>query len=89
MKGLSLQGVCKRFGGVTAADEITLDVPPGRVTGLIGPNGAGKTTIVNLITGMLALSAGSDRVRRPRHQHLRPTGSAGSALPGPSRTSGC
>ena len=58
MKGLSLQGVCKRFGGVTAADEITLDVPAGRVTGLIGPNGAGKTTIVNLITGMLALSAG-------------------------------
>ena len=35
-----------------------LDVPAGRVTGLIGPNGAGKTTIVNLITGMLALSAG-------------------------------
>jgi len=58
VKGLSLQGVCKRFGGVTAADEVSFDVPPGRVTGLIGPNGAGKTTIVNLITGMLALTAG-------------------------------
>jgi branched-chain amino acid transport system ATP-binding protein len=58
VKGLSLQGVCKRFGGVTAADEVSFDVPPGRVTGLIGPNGAGKTTIVNLITGMLALTGG-------------------------------
>jgi branched-chain amino acid transport system ATP-binding protein len=58
VNGLSLQAVCKRFGGVTAADGVSFDVPSGRVTGLIGPNGAGKTTIVNLISGMLALTSG-------------------------------
>ena len=58
MKGLALQAVCKAFGGVVAAENVDIDVPPGRVTGLIGPNGAGKTTIVNLITGMIALSSG-------------------------------
>ena len=58
MSGLSLQQVCKRFGGVTAADNVTFEVPPGRITGLIGPNGAGKTTLVNLITGMIPLSSG-------------------------------
>ena len=58
MKGLALQAVCKTFGGLVAAENVDIDVPPGRVTGLIGPNGAGKTTIVNLITGMIALSSG-------------------------------
>lgn len=60
-KALVLDGVCKNFGGVVAAHEVRMQVPPGRVTGLIGPNGAGKTTLVNLITGMLPLSSGSIR----------------------------
>jgi branched-chain amino acid transport system ATP-binding protein len=58
MSALALQSVTKRFGGVVAAEDVTIDVAPGRITGLIGPNGAGKTTIVNLITGMLALTTG-------------------------------
>jgi branched-chain amino acid transport system ATP-binding protein len=58
MSGLALEAVSKRFGGVVAADALTMAVPPGRITGLIGPNGAGKTTVVNLITGMLAVSGG-------------------------------
>jgi branched-chain amino acid transport system ATP-binding protein len=61
MTTLVLESVCKRFGGVIAADNISIEVPAGRVTGMIGPNGAGKTTIVNLITGMLQASSGRIR----------------------------
>jgi branched-chain amino acid transport system ATP-binding protein len=55
---LVLDKVSKAFGGVVAARDVDASIPPGRITGLIGPNGAGKTTIVNLITGMLSLTAG-------------------------------
>jgi branched-chain amino acid transport system ATP-binding protein len=60
-KSLVLDAVCKNFGGVVAAQQVNMQVPAGRVTGLIGPNGAGKTTLVNLITGMLPLTSGSIR----------------------------
>jgi branched-chain amino acid transport system ATP-binding protein len=56
---LSLQGVIKRFGGLTAVDQVSFDVPKGEVFALIGPNGAGKTTLFNCITGMFAPTAGA------------------------------
>ena len=62
MSTLVLDRVSKRFGGVIAADNVSMEVPPGRITGLIGPNGAGKTTIVNLITGMMDLTSGAVRL---------------------------
>jgi branched-chain amino acid transport system ATP-binding protein len=62
MSALVLDQVSKHFGGVVAADKVSMEIPPGRITGLIGPNGAGKSTIVNLVTGMMALSAGSIRL---------------------------
>ena len=62
MSTLVLDKVSKRFGGVVAAENVSMQIPPGRITGLIGPNGAGKSTIVNLITGMMELSGGHIRL---------------------------
>ncbi|WP_201492992.1 ABC transporter ATP-binding protein [Rubrivivax sp. A210] len=55
---LRTQGLCKRFGGITATDQVSLTLPRGARHALIGPNGAGKTTLINLLTGVLAPSAG-------------------------------
>jgi branched-chain amino acid transport system ATP-binding protein len=55
---LSCQGLVKRFGGITATDNVTLNVAKGARHALIGPNGAGKTTLINLLTGVLEPTAG-------------------------------
>jgi len=56
---LKLANVSKRFGGLTVLQDVSFEVPPGKVFGLIGPNGAGKTTVFNLITGLLAPTSGT------------------------------
>ena len=55
---LVLQGIHKRFGGLVAVNNVTLEVYPGDRKGIIGPNGAGKTTLFNLITGALQPTSG-------------------------------
>jgi branched-chain amino acid transport system ATP-binding protein len=55
---LQLRDVTVRFGGLTALDSVSFDVPQGRVTGVIGPNGAGKTTVFNVICGFVRPAAG-------------------------------
>jgi neutral amino acid transport system ATP-binding protein len=67
---LEIDGLTKRFGGVTAVGDCSFAVPEGSVTALVGPNGSGKTTAFNLITGYLRPDAGAIRfagsdVRRP------------------------
>jgi len=49
---LELLHVTRQFGGLTALNDVSLNVPAGRVVGLIGPNGAGKTTLINQISGL-------------------------------------
>lgn len=58
MSFLSLDGVSKRFGGLTAVNEVGFEIAQGEIVGLLGPNGSGKTTLINLLSGALPLSAG-------------------------------
>ncbi|MDQ8731666.1 ABC transporter ATP-binding protein [Bradyrhizobium daqingense] len=56
---LSLRGLTRRFGGLTAVDAIDLDLAKGELVSIIGPNGAGKTTLFNLVTGLDRPDAGT------------------------------
>ena len=73
---LSCQGLVKRFGGITATDNVTLELKQGARHALIGPNGAGKTTLINLLTGVLEPTAGritllgQDITALPPHQRV-------------------
>jgi ABC-2 type transport system ATP-binding protein len=58
MAAISVQGLTKRFGNITAVDDLSFDVPPGTITGFIGPNGAGKTTTLRAVLGLVRPTAG-------------------------------
>jgi ABC-2 type transport system ATP-binding protein len=56
------EGLTKRFGTLTAVDQLTLDIEEGEVFGFLGPNGAGKTTTVRMLAGMISKSSGEAEV---------------------------
>ncbi len=74
---LELRNLHRRFGGITAVDDISFHVNSGEVVSLIGPNGAGKSTCFNLVTGFLKPSSGrvffegADVTGEPPHRMAR------------------
>jgi branched-chain amino acid transport system ATP-binding protein len=74
---LQLRNVTRRFGGVVALDDVSLDVGQGEIAGLIGPNGAGKTTAFNVITRLYRPDSGEvvfdgeNLLRTPPHKVVR------------------
>jgi branched-chain amino acid transport system ATP-binding protein len=69
---LSVSGVTRRFGGLTAVNAMSLRIEAGGITGLIGPNGAGKTTLFNCIAGSLKPTDGTITFQGGRIDGLRP-----------------
>jgi branched-chain amino acid transport system ATP-binding protein len=63
--GLRVTDIGIRFGGVQAAQNVSLHAPAGSITSIIGPNGAGKTTVLNMISGFYAPDSGQIELQRP------------------------
>ncbi|MCX6648736.1 MAG: ABC transporter ATP-binding protein [Candidatus Bathyarchaeota archaeon] len=62
MPGIEAEGLIKRFGSLTAVDNLSFEVDTGEIFGLLGPNGSGKTTTVRLLSCLIAPSGGSAKV---------------------------
>ena len=78
---ISVRGVTKRFGKITAVDDLSLEVHPGVVTGFLGPNGAGKSTTLRIVLGLVAPTEGTATVLGMPYRSLRePTKTVGAVL---------
>jgi ABC-2 type transport system ATP-binding protein len=78
---VSVRGLTKRFGSVTAVDDLSFEVRPGIVTGFLGPNGAGKSTTLRVILGLVSPTEGSGTVLGMPYRSLpEPAGTVGAVL---------
>jgi branched-chain amino acid transport system ATP-binding protein len=72
MSILQVENLSKRFGGLTAVDDLCFELNPGEILGLIGPNGAGKTTVFNCLTGFLPLDQGEVKLQNRSIRNRKP-----------------
>jgi ABC-2 type transport system ATP-binding protein len=80
---IEVSGLTKRYGAVTAVEDLSFAVEPGRVTGFLGPNGAGKTTTLRVLLGLAEQTAGTATIGDSRYDKLdRPTRRVGAVLEG-------
>lgn len=70
---LTVEKITKRFGGVTAIDNVDLEIEKGELVGLIGPNGAGKTTLLNLVNGLYRPDSGKIFFLKQQITGLKPS----------------
>src|ERR1700677_916030 len=68
---IEARGLVKRYGSTTAVVDLSLDVPPGTVTGCLGPNGAVKSTTMRMILGLDRPDAGTVRIAGKNYRDLR------------------
>ncbi len=79
-EALELTSVTRRFGGISAVDDVSFAVAPGEIVGLIGQNGAGKTTLLDLICGYQPLDGGHVRIGGVDVSRRSPHERAGAGL---------
>jgi ABC-2 type transport system ATP-binding protein len=77
---IEVQGLTKTFGEVAAVDDLTFEIPLGKVTGFLGPNGAGKSTTLRMILGLIRSDRGAATVLGQRYGTLRDPAHAVGAL---------
>jgi ABC-2 type transport system ATP-binding protein len=85
MTVITIEGLTKRFGPVTAVDDLSFEVDQGTVVGFLGPNGAGKTTTLRMLLGLVTPTAGTARIDgRPYRGLPDPIRHVGAVLEAPS-----
>lgn len=62
LPALQARNISKRFGGVVALDDVSIDLIPGQITGLVGDNGAGKSTLIRILSAVLSADSGTIRL---------------------------
>ena len=71
MSTIAVEALTKRYGTVTAVDDLTFELAPGRITGFLGPNGAGKSTTIRLLLGLAQPTSGRATINGRPYRELR------------------